>query len=94
MLATPAELRATAKKMDDLADQLEAEGRKVGAALSATASMMAGFRLAAAAVGTCGQLELCNATNVRDLRLMAQHLRTTADEYEQRNEAYTQLLKS
>jgi hypothetical protein len=94
MLATPAELRAAANKLDEFADQLEAEGRKVGAAASAAAGTMGGFRLALAAVGTCGQLEQCNATNVRDIRQMARHLRTTADEYEQRNQAYTQMLKS
>ncbi|HZN77273.1 MAG TPA: type VII secretion target [Micromonosporaceae bacterium] len=92
LLATPAELRAAAKKLDNVADELEREGRNVASA--ASGGGMSGFQLALAAVQTLGQLQSCNDMNVREIREMAQRLRTTADKYEQRNQTYTRTLTS
>jgi hypothetical protein len=92
LLATPAELRAAATKLDAHADELEGVGKTIAGA--AGGGGMGGFRLALAAAETLGQVQSCSDMNVRELREMANRLRSTAQEYERRGQIYTQSMRT
>lgn len=80
---TAADLRAAAKKLRELANEMESTGHTIGGAAAGMSAAMPGFMVVGASVATCGHLNSCVADGVRELREQADHLDETAERYDE-----------
>jgi len=80
---TAADLRAAARKLRELANEMEKTGRTVGGAAAGMTEAMPGFMVVGASITTCGHLNSCVADMVREMREQADHLDETANRYDE-----------
>ena len=79
--ATPSDMLDAARKLDDLANEVEQTRKEIGGAATSTALLIGGFTLGPKSITTCGQVGSCLDEMIKDMRRQAKNLRDTAAAY-------------
>jgi len=83
---TAADLRAAARKLRELASEMESTGHTIGGAAAGATAAMPGFMVVGASIATCGHLNSCVGDMVREMREQADHLDETAERYDEHDQ--------